>query len=490
MSETPERGAAVAAFAERFGINRRRAALAGAVVGGVFLVVLAVMSQRMRERQAAMTASADSTADAPAVEADQPASPRAAWADPQEARRLTGDTAPPARAPGDTSGAAGFVPIGRDVGPGSYAEASRGDLGSAPAGGVGDARAAAAEPAAASPLDPAPDSVASPAELRRAAFRRAVASRRLRAAGEERDSTVDAGAGARSSTGFGGAAAAEVDTASGSRTQPLHPYGAQQVEEDRKAAERAAQQLPSPPPADLADGVGVPTAVRFASFAGRPCRTGERVLSAGYAITATLVSEINSEVPGPVLARVGRDVYDPRLACVVLPAGSLLIGQYRSGLAVGGRRLVVVWEQVRLADGRTWMLPALPAADRRGAPGVAGRVDRRTRETLESAALLSALGATIEYATPGGGQTQAVAPGGYPPAPSARDRAVGAATQPLRSAADRLLERAVDAAPVLHLEAGHPITVLVPRDVDLDHPAPAVKDTVPAAPGPSAPAAA
>ena len=113
--------------------------------------------------------------------------------------------------------------------------------------------------------------------------------------------------------------------------------------------------------------------------------------------------------------------------------------------------------------------------------GIAGRVDRRTRETLEAAALLSAFGAVIAYATPGD-QTQAPLPGGYPPASSARDRAVGAATEPFRGAAERLLDRATGIRPVLRLEVGQPITVIVPRSVDLDRPARAPADTVPAAP--------
>jgi type IV secretory pathway VirB10-like protein len=223
----------------------------------------------------------------------------------------------------------------------------------------------------------------------------------------------------------------------------------------------------------------------LASAASRPCRQGERILSAGYVITATLASSINSEAPGPVLARIGRDVYDAALRCVIFPAGSLLVGRYPEGLAAGGQRLVVVWEQVVLGDGRIWTLPALPAADRQGGMGIAGRVDRRTRETFEAAALLSAFGAAIEYATPGG-EAQAPLPGGYPGAPSARDRAVGAATEPFRGAAERLLDRAAGIRPVLRLDVGQPITVIVPRNVDLDRPDPAPADTVPAVSPPAA----
>ena len=477
-----ERNSAVARFAERHGINRRRAAIAATLVGSVLVVAMFVMNQRIQSRRAMAVESADSTALDSPVEAPQPVGERAAWADPQEARRLAGDTLPAVPQPDEPLHAGEYVPLGRDVGPGGYAGASRAD---APSGDTPALDPASGYPAAApSGALPAEERPPTPEEVRRAAFQRAVSSRQLRAR------RADGGPGADSTpvptppvAGQGGTS----DGAAQGTAGELRPYGPEQAEEDRRAAERAGQELAHPRPrASAAPTPSERARFVFASSASRPCRPGERVLSAGYVITATLASSINSEAPGPVLARIGRDVYDAGLRCVIFPAGSLLVGRYPEGLSSGGRRLVVIWEQVVLGDGRTWALPALPAADRQGGMGIAGRVDRRTRETFEAAALLSAFGAAIEYATPGGGGAQAPAPGGYPSAPSARDRAVGAATEPFRGAAERLLDRATEIRPVLRLGAGQPITVLVPRSVDLDRPTPAPADTIPAASRPAA----
>lgn len=485
MSETTEPGrpSVAARFAERYGINRRRSAIAAALVGSVLLVALVVMNQRIQARRTMAAEASDSTALAPPVEPVEPSAERAAWADPQEARRLAGDTLPAVPQPEDTLPGGEYVPLGRDVGPGGYADASRGEaLGAGtsvpdPASGYSGAGPTGAYPAEERPP--------SPEEMRRTAFERAVSSRQLRARRAEGDGRAGADSVPVPSPVFGetGAGTGATQDATGE----LRPYGPEQAEEDRRAAERAGQELARPRP-QAARGAerGAVARFVFASSASRPCREGERVLSAGYVITATLASSINSEAPGPVLARIGRDVYDAGLRCVIFPAGSLLVGRYPEGLEAGEQRLVVVWEQVVLGDGRTWTLPSLPAADRQGAVGIAGRVDRRTRETFEAAALLSAFGAAIEYATPGGGQTQAPLPGGYPPAPTARDRAVGAATEPFRGAAERLLDRATGIRPVLRLDVGAPITVIVPRSIDLDRPAPAPADTVPVAPRPAA----
>lgn len=482
MSETTEAGpsSAAARFAERYGINRRRSAIAAALVGSVLVVALFVMNQRIQARRATAAEASDSTALAAPAEPVEPSAGRAAWADPQEARRLAGDTLPAVPQPEDTVQGGEYVPLGRDVGPGGYADASRGEAPEAgssvpdPATGFADAGPTGAYPAEERPP--------SPEEMRRTAFQRAVSSRQLRARRAEGDGRAGADSTPVPSLVLGDNGAGAAQDAAGE----LRPYGPEQAEEDRRAAEQAGQELARPrPQASRGAEPGAVARFVFASSASRPCREGERVLSAGYVITATLASSINSEAPGPVLARIGRDVYDVGLRCVIIPAGSLLVGRYPEGLEAGEQRLVVVWEQVVLGDGRTWTLPSLPAADRQGAMGIAGRVDRRTRETFEAAALLSAFGAAIEYATPGGGQTQAPVPGGYPPAPSARDRAVGAATEPFRGAAERLLDRATGIRPVLRLEVGQPITVIVPRSVDLDRPAPAPADTTPVAPRPA-----
>lgn len=462
MSAGTGSGGAGGGFGERHGIHRRRAAAAAAVIGAVLVVSLYVMNERIRARRTGAAEPADSVAAAAPLEATEEEPARAAWADPREARKLAGDTLPVVPGPEPEGG--DYVPLGRDVGPGEYAGASRGGagadtLGFPPAG----------DPAVAAGLgaDPARERLPGPAELRRAAFDRAVASRELRTRRHESGGAEAAGASASAAHPPGGPGA---EGAGAGEIPELRPYGAAQVEEDSLAAQRAAGALGRGAPQALLPGDAPVGEARFAASGPRPCRRGERVLPAGHVITATLVSEIDSEVPGPVVARIGRDVYDARIACVLFPAGSLLVGRYPEALPAGGRRLVVVWEQVRLGDGRTWPLPALPAADRRGAMGVPGRVDRRTRELLETAALLSAFGAALAYAAPGE-EEAGHQPGTAPGTARSSDRAAAAAVEPFRSATGRLLERAAEVRPVLRLGAGHPIAVIVPRDVDLEPPA-------------------
>ena len=74
----------VKAFAERHGIDRRRAAIAGAMLLAVLVVSFTVMNQRIQQRKAAAAEGAPGGVSS-AARIDETRDGRAAWADPQEA---------------------------------------------------------------------------------------------------------------------------------------------------------------------------------------------------------------------------------------------------------------------------------------------------------------------------------------------------------------------------------------------------------------------
>lgn len=456
-------------FAERNGLNRPMVRFAAMGVGLVLVWGMWTMNGRIQERKMAAAADSDAAAvDTSALGEDAPQErTRAAWNDPAEAARLAGDTVNtlPAElqsAVQNDSVPAGsdYVPVGSggEVGPGGYAATSRGanpqsggaadgaqaELGDAPAGGNGYGAAGQ------------PEREMTPDEQRRAHYMQALTSRAV---------SVRRGRREGQARGVDGSPSRNDVEAGGGETV-LRPYGPEEQAEDEAAARRSSDSLVVRPISWSGTSVG------YQALYVRPCGRGERILGAGQVISAILVSEIDSELSGPILARTSRDLYDPAQRCVVVPAGSLLIGSTGSAMAMGGNRLSVVWERVRLADGRTYALPKLPTASRSGAPGVGGRVDRRTADALRQAAVLGAISAAIEYATPQSSEGAVVAPGGYPVQPSRRDRAVGAATEPFREMASQLLERNGALTPILRVRAGAPVTVLVQQDVDLDAPPP------------------
>jgi type IV secretion system protein VirB10 len=116
---------------------------------------------------------------------------------------------------------------------------------------------------------------------------------------------------------------------------------------------------------------------------------------------AALVTGMNSDLPGPVVAQVTRNVYDSvTQRDVLIPAGTRLVGEYDDQIATGQNRALVAWTQMTFPNGTTVELPGLPGADLEGNAGLSDRVDRHYGRVVGSALLLAAVGAGVEMAAP------------------------------------------------------------------------------------------
>lgn len=176
---------------------------------------------------------------------------------------------------------------------------------------------------------------------------------------------------------------------------------------------------------------------------GDPART----VVQGTMIPAVLETALNSDLPGYARAMVSRDVKGFDGSSVVIPRGSRLIGQYKSGLASGQSRAFVVWSRLIRPDGVSIALGS-PVMDESGQTGLSGKVDRHFLQRFGGAMLLSVVSA-LPSALIGGGSTALVINSG--------SDATGAASQALQSDA-RI-------APTIRVPLGTPIQVFAARDL-------------------------
>jgi type IV secretory pathway VirB10-like protein len=207
--------------------------------------------------------------------------------------------------------------------------------------------------------------------------------------------------------------------------------------------------------------VGAPTAFRTSVQAA----PGPYAVQAGTVIPAVLVTEINSDLPGQVLAQVSRDVYDSRsLITLLIPKGSKLLGKYSDQVGVGQNRLLVAWSRVILPDGRSIALPGLETKDRTGAGGLHDQVDRHGGQVFGTAALLSLIGAGTQLSQPNGGYG---ALGSYP---TAGQVAAGAVGQQLADVATQMLRRDLNVQPTIRIRQGMPFNVFIATDLVFSEP--------------------
>ncbi|MFN7040198.1 MAG: TrbI/VirB10 family protein [Acidovorax temperans] len=122
---------------------------------------------------------------------------------------------------------------------------------------------------------------------------------------------------------------------------------------------------------------------------------------AGTVIPAALVTGINSDLPGQVIANVTEAVYDTATGRhLLIPQGSRLIGRYDSQVAFGQRRVLLVWTRLVLPDTSSVALDKLPGIDPAGYAGLEDGVDWHWDRILAGAALSTLLGVGAELAAP------------------------------------------------------------------------------------------
>ncbi|WPG41170.1 TrbI/VirB10 family protein [Variovorax sp. EBFNA2] len=122
---------------------------------------------------------------------------------------------------------------------------------------------------------------------------------------------------------------------------------------------------------------------------------------AGTVIPAALLTGINSDLPGQVIASVTEAVYDTATGRhLLIPQGSRLIGRYDSQVAFGQRRVLLVWTRLILPDTTSVALDRLPGIDSAGYAGLEDGVHWHWDRVLAGAALSTLLGVGAELAAP------------------------------------------------------------------------------------------
>ena len=190
--------------------------------------------------------------------------------------------------------------------------------------------------------------------------------------------------------------------------------------------------------------------------------SGSGVLLAGTVISAELLTDVNSDLPGDIVAQVTRDVFDSRSQeTLLIPKGSRLVGRYDDRVVTGQSRLLVAWIRLVLADGRSIALPGFQGTDEQGASGIAGAVEQHIGQQFGDALLLSLLGAGVELSQPRVGVYGS---------PSVGAVAGGALGQELSNVALELVRRHANVPPTISVPLGSRFNVYVNRDLVLGRP--------------------
>lgn len=186
-------------------------------------------------------------------------------------------------------------------------------------------------------------------------------------------------------------------------------------------------------------------------------------LRAGFVIPATLISGINSELAGQIVAQVSQDVYDTPLGKYkLIPQGARLVGSYSSDVLYGQSRIFTAWQRIVFPDGKAMDIGAMPGADSAGYAGFKDQVNNHYFRLFSSTLLMSSVTAGVALSQPETGTFNS-----RPTAGSAMSEALG---QQLGQTTAQLISRNLNIAPTLEIRPGYRFNVVVIKDLTFTKP--------------------
>lgn len=181
-------------------------------------------------------------------------------------------------------------------------------------------------------------------------------------------------------------------------------------------------------------------------------------LKRGSFIPATMITGLNSDLPGRITAQVSHNVYDSATGYrLLIPQGAKLLGRYDSKVSFGQDRVLVVWTDLIFPNGSTLQIGAMAGTDAEGYGGFRDRVDRHLWRTFGSAALIASIGTGIDRSMP---ESSTVAT-----QETASDAARRNFAESFGRVAEQTISQNLNVQPTIKIRPGYKFNVLVDQDI-------------------------
>ncbi|MFN8770822.1 MAG: TrbI/VirB10 family protein [Neisseriaceae bacterium] len=181
---------------------------------------------------------------------------------------------------------------------------------------------------------------------------------------------------------------------------------------------------------------------------------------AGTFIPAQMITGMNSELNGQIVALVRNDVYDSTTGkYLLIPQGSKLIGTYNHDIAYGQNRLIAGWNRVIYPNGTSFLLRGQPGTDLQGFSGLTGNVDNHWGTRFGSSVLVGLIF---------GGMTAAT--GNQATNPNQLSAGATIATQvgaQMSQTGLQVIQKGMDIPPTIIISPGYKFNILTTADLIL-----------------------
>ncbi len=121
-------------------------------------------------------------------------------------------------------------------------------------------------------------------------------------------------------------------------------------------------------------------------------------LTAGTVVPITLITGIDTDLPGEVIGQVRQNVYDSLTGSnILIPKGTRLIADYNDSVAFGQKRVQIAWREMITPDGYVFSLPGFQGVTGEGYSGVRDKYTSHFWEILGGAFLGSVINLGTGY---------------------------------------------------------------------------------------------
>jgi type IV secretion system protein VirB10 len=189
-------------------------------------------------------------------------------------------------------------------------------------------------------------------------------------------------------------------------------------------------------------------------------------IKTGAVIPSVMVTGINSDLPGNIIAQVSQNVWDTATGRnLLIPQGSRLFGVYDSRVVYGQSRVLVAWNRVIFPDGSAITLGAMPGADMAGYAGYTDQVNNHYMRIFGSAVLMSLIGGGMAYTMDSINSST-----GTDAAPSIQDEMAAALAAQLGQTTMQLIQKNLNISPTLEVRPGYQFNIIVTQDMVFQKP--------------------
>lgn len=189
-------------------------------------------------------------------------------------------------------------------------------------------------------------------------------------------------------------------------------------------------------------------------------------LKTGAVIPGVMVTGINSDLPGNIIAQVSQNVFDSATGKhLLLPQGAKLFGVYDSRVIYGQERVLVAWNRVVFPDGSSITLGAMPGSDMAGNAGYTDEVNNHYFRIFGSAVLISLMSGGMAYTMDSLDNSNSESD-----KPTLQNEMGSALAAQLGQATLQLLQKNLNIKPTLEIRPGYQFNVIVTKDLVFERP--------------------